>query len=81
MVRIPIRFPQKFLCKVIFLSIVYDISKAFYVPINHIKGFWTKVEQYCATLPLCRETPVITSEIKVVRTSKHSCGFTDYVKI
>ena len=44
------------------MAIVCEISKAFYIlvhSINHIKGFCTKVEWYCATLPIYRETSIV----------------------
>ena len=42
-----------------FVHCVCETSKAFVHSINHVKGFWTKVERCCATLPLYRETPEI----------------------
>ena len=49
--------------RVVFWSVVLKNQRlfAFHVhSFNHIKGFWTIVEQCCATLPLYRESPVLS---------------------
>ena len=48
------------LSRAVFWSIVMKDQRhfTFFVhSFNHIKGFWTKIEQCCTTLPLYRETP------------------------
>ena len=52
------------LSRAVFRSILMKDQRnfTFFVHLfNHIKGFQTKVEWCCTTLPLCTETPEIAS--------------------